>query len=51
MLIGSNEVLGRAIVGNTPEVRPEEKAFFDEMFRTKSATAQWISLSETRKRH
>lgn len=49
-LLGSNESLGRAIVGNLPNVRVEERNFFDEMFRTKTATAQWIPLSDPRAR-
>lgn len=48
-LLGSNEPLGRAIVGNLPNVRIAERNFFDEMFRTKGATAQWISLSDPRR--
>lgn len=47
-LLGANELLGRAVVGNSHEVRIEDKQFFDEIFRTKTATAQWISLSDPR---
>lgn len=47
-LLGANELLGRALVGNSHEVRLEDKQFFDEIFRTKTATAQWISLSDPR---
>lgn len=47
-LLGANELLGRALVGNSHEVRIEEKQFFDEIFRTKSATAQWVPLSDPR---
>ena len=49
-LLGSNECLGRAIVGNAANVRVEERNFFDEIFRTKTATAQWIPLSDPRTR-
>ncbi|XP_064546820.1 synaptotagmin-1 [Drosophila montana] len=45
-LLGSSEILGRALVGNSPEVQHEEKIFFEEMFRAKNATAQWVSLQE-----
>ncbi|XP_059617228.1 synaptotagmin-1 [Phlebotomus argentipes] len=45
-LLGPNEPLGRAVIGNTTDVRVDERNFFEEMFRTKSATAQWIPLSE-----
>uniref|UniRef100_A0A1B0CSS2 C2 domain-containing protein n=2 Tax=Lutzomyia longipalpis TaxID=7200 RepID=A0A1B0CSS2_LUTLO len=45
-LLGPNEPLGRAVIGNTAEVRLNERNFFEEMFRTKTATAQWIPLSE-----
>lgn len=43
---GSSEILGRAIIGNSPEVRTEEKIFFEEIFRAKNATAQWVPLQE-----
>lgn len=45
-LLGKNEVLGCATIGNGPDVRPEDRAFFDELFRNRSATAQWIALSD-----
>lgn len=45
-LLGPNEPLGRAVIGNSPDIRVDERNFFEEMFRTKSATAQWIPLSE-----
>uniref|UniRef100_A0AAG5DA67 C2 domain-containing protein n=1 Tax=Anopheles atroparvus TaxID=41427 RepID=A0AAG5DA67_ANOAO len=45
-LLGRNETLGRATVGSGPEFRVENRKFFDELFRTRTATAQWISLSE-----
>lgn len=47
-LLGSNELLGRAVVGNKPDIRTEERFFFDEVLRTKSAVAQWIPLSDPR---
>lgn len=43
-LLGANEVLGKAILGNTEE----HKEIFDEMFRTKTVSARWISLSDSR---
>lgn len=46
ILIGSSEILGRAIVGNSSEVRFDEKMFYEDMFRLKSATAQWVPLQE-----
>ncbi|XP_055637715.1 synaptotagmin-5 isoform X2 [Toxorhynchites rutilus septentrionalis] len=45
-LLGKNEVLGRATIGSGPDARPEERSFFEELFRNRSATAQWISLSD-----
>ncbi|KAH8377905.1 hypothetical protein KR093_007826, partial [Drosophila rubida] len=45
-LLGSSEILGRALIGNSPDVLHEEKIFFDEMFRAKNATAQWVPLQE-----
>lgn len=50
-LLGANELLGRAIVGNSSEVRIEEKQFFDEIFRTKSTKTEWIPLSDPRNSH
>lgn len=50
-LLGSNEVLGRAVVGHSHEIGVEERNFFDEMFRSKTATAQWISLSDRSSRN
>lgn len=47
-LLGSNELLGRAVVGNKPDIRAEERIFFDEVLRTKSAVAQWVPLSDPR---
>jgi C2 domain len=46
-LLSTNEVLGRAFVGNANEVCAEDRAFFDEMFRTKTATA-WVPLLDPR---
>ncbi|KAH8366428.1 hypothetical protein KR084_005443 [Drosophila pseudotakahashii] len=45
-LLGSSEILGRTLIGNSPEVRTEEKIFFEEIFRAKNATAQWVALQE-----
>uniref|UniRef100_A0A1B0A9N4 C2 domain-containing protein n=1 Tax=Glossina pallidipes TaxID=7398 RepID=A0A1B0A9N4_GLOPL len=45
-LLGSNEILGRAVIGGGPDIRYEERIFFEEMFRSKSATAQWIPLQD-----
>lgn len=47
-LLGANELLGRGVLGHSKEIRKEEKHFFDEMFRTKTATAQWITLRDAR---
>lgn len=47
-LLGTKELLGRSVVGSSHEVRLEERQFFDEIFRTKTATAQWIPLSDPR---
>lgn len=43
---GSSEILGRALIGNSPEVPHDERIFFEEMFRAKNATAQWVPLHE-----
>lgn len=42
----TNTVLGRVLVGNSPDVGPDERAFFDEVMRAKTATAQWLPLAE-----
>lgn len=47
-LLGVNELLGRAVVGSSSDVRIEEKQFFDEIFRTKSTKTEWIPLSDPR---
>lgn len=47
-LLGTNELLGRAVVGNKADIRAEERIFFDEVLRTKSAVAQWIPLTDPR---
>lgn len=47
-LLGPNEPLGRAIVGNMHNIRIEERSFFDEMLRSKTI-AQWIPLSDSRR--
>lgn len=47
-LLGTNELLGRAVVGNKADIRHEERVFFDEMLRTKTAIAQWIPLTDPR---
>ncbi|XP_055592712.1 synaptotagmin-2 [Uranotaenia lowii] len=44
-LLGKKEVLGRATIGSGPDVKPEDQSFFEELFRNRSATAKWISLS------
>uniref|UniRef100_A0A336K0W5 CSON011185 protein n=1 Tax=Culicoides sonorensis TaxID=179676 RepID=A0A336K0W5_CULSO len=47
-LLGTNELLGRAVIGNKSDIRQEERIFFDEMLRTKTAIAQWIPLTDPR---
>lgn len=45
---GSNEILGRALVGNSRNIPQEHRAIFDDLLRSKSATAtaQWMSLTD-----
>lgn len=45
-LADSNTVLGRVLVGNSPEVGPDERVYFEDVLRAKTATAQWLPLSE-----
>ncbi|XP_026469194.1 synaptotagmin-5-like [Ctenocephalides felis] len=47
-LLGASEPLGKATVGTGAGRAPEEKEFFAEMFRTKSATARWLPLQDPR---
>lgn len=47
-LLGASELLGRCKVGRGPDCRPEEKEFFVEMLHSKTATAQWLTLSDPR---
>lgn len=47
-LLGASELLGRCLVGRGPECSPEQRDFFNEMFHCKSATAQWLPLSDPR---
>lgn len=45
---GSNEILGRALVGSSKNIPQEHRAIFDDLLRSKSATAtaQWMSLTD-----
>lgn len=45
-LLGPSELLGRAIVGPGTDCRPQERDFFHEVLTSKTATAQWLPLSE-----
>lgn len=48
LLLGSDEAIGRAIVGNDKKLPQPNRALFDDLLRSKSATAtaQWLSLTE-----
>lgn len=45
---GSNEIIGRALVGSDKNLPQQNRAMFDDLLRSKSATAtaQWLSLTE-----
>ena len=45
-LLGPSELLGRAIVGPGSDCRPQERDFFHEVLTSKTATAQWLPLSD-----
>ncbi|XP_021929129.1 synaptotagmin-10 [Zootermopsis nevadensis] len=45
-LLGPSELLGRSIVGPGSDCRPQERDFFHEVLTSKTATAQWLPLSE-----
>ncbi|XP_022914327.1 synaptotagmin-1 [Onthophagus taurus] len=45
-LLGASEMLGYCRVGRTKECRPEEKSFFIDMLKSKTATAQWLTLAD-----
>ncbi|GLV41487.1 Synaptotagmin alpha [Carabus blaptoides fortunei] len=47
-LLGASELLGRNLVGRTSDSRQEERDFFNEILHSKTATAQWLSLSDPR---
>lgn len=47
-LLGASELLGRSIVGKGPESKHIERDFFNEMLHSKTATAQWLPLSDPR---
>lgn len=46
--IGSNEIIGRVLVGNDRSFPQQIRAIFDDLLRSKSATAtaQWLSLND-----
>lgn len=48
LALGSNEILGRALVGSSKNIPQEHRAIFDDLLRSKSATAtaQWMSLTD-----
>lgn len=48
IISGSDEVIGRALVGNDRNLPQPNRALFDDLLRSKSATAtaQWLSLAE-----
>lgn len=48
LFTGSNEIIGRALVGNDRCFPQVNRAMFDDLLRSKSATAtaQWLSLTD-----
>lgn len=48
LILGSNEIIGRALVGNDRSLPQPNRALFDDLLRSKSATAtaQWLSLTD-----
>ncbi|KAI4464517.1 synaptotagmin [Holotrichia oblita] len=48
-LLGASDILGTCKVGRSKDCRPEEKRFFVEMLHSKTATAQWLTLSDAKK--
>lgn len=47
-LLGASDLLGLCRVGKSKECRPEEKSFFVDMLHSKTAIAQWLTLSDPR---
>lgn len=47
-IAGSNEIIGRALVGSDRSFPQPNRAIFDDLLRSKSATAtaQWLSLTD-----
>lgn len=45
---GSNEIIGRVLVGSDRSLPQAHRALFDDLLRSKSATAtaQWLSLTD-----
>lgn len=45
---GSNEIIGRVLVGSDRNLPQPNRALFDDLLRSKSATAtaQWLSLTD-----
>lgn len=48
VVTGSNEIIGRALVGNDRSLPQANRALFDDLLRSKSATAtaQWLTLTD-----
>lgn len=47
-LLGGNELLGRGVVGNSPDIRAEERKFFQDVLRSNVAVAEWVPLTDPR---
>lgn len=45
---GSNEIIGRVLIGSDRSLLQAHRALFDDLLRSKSATAtaQWLSLTD-----
>ncbi|KRT86241.1 C2 domain containing protein [Oryctes borbonicus] len=47
-LLGASDILGVCKVGRSKDCRPEEKSFFTDMLHSKTATAQWLTLWDSK---
>lgn len=47
-LLGASDRLGVCRVGRSKECTAEEKSFFSDMLHSKTATARWLTLSDSR---
>lgn len=45
-LLGTKELMGRVVIGNSPLSTSENKTFYNGIMRNKSASAKWLQLKD-----